>query len=406
MKPKHTLFFIAFLLAAFSSRAQDSGASDSLPVVQEAQDSVVIDTLAVIREIQDSLATDTTAEKKSFFYKIFNQTRPVTYLAFPLVYYTPETNLMLGVGGVVTWRLKNDSTTAPTYIIPWVTYSIDHQMNIEIFGSLYHKGNKHQLEYELNYRKQKQPFYGIGNKLEKDHKEIALTKGYRFYTSYQNRIKDVFLIGPVYHMDYTTSIEAEPGKMLDTNNYVGKPGGFVQGAGIRTAFDNRDDVYFPYKGNFFEVTAIGYPTWMGSKYQFGSLKAEYRAFLNIKRKVILASQVMSQMSFGDIPFYMLPRLGGDKLLRGYTAGSARDKFLFNLQGELRVPLGRLILSGFFGSGIVGDEFMDYFKVKEYSYSIGGGARFRPFKDKNIVARLDVGFWRGTYGIYFVFNEAF
>lgn len=364
------------------------------------------DTLSVQPELPDSLSADSVAEKKSIFYKIFNQAKPVTYLAFPLVNYTPETNLMLGVGGIVSWRIKNDSTTAPTYIIPWVTYSIDKQMSVEVFGSLYYKGNKHQLEYELNYKKQRQPFFGIGNKLAKDAKEIALTKGYRIYTSYQNRIKDVFLIGPVYHMDYTTSVEAEPGKILDTNNIVGKQGGFVQGIGLRTAFDNRDDVYFPYKGNFFEVTAIGYPSWLGSRYHFASLKAEYRSFVNIKRKVILASQITSQMSFGDIPFYMLPRLGGDKLLRGYTAGSGRDRYLFNLQGELRIPLNRFILTGFFGSGIVGGEFMDYFKVKEYSYSIGGGARFRPFKDKNIVARLDVGFWQKTYGIYFVFNEAF
>lgn len=363
-------------------------------------------TITVPQEPTDSVAVDTLVEKKSFFSKIFNQTRPVTYLAFPLVNYTPETNLMLGVGGIVSWRIKNDSTTAPTYIIPWVTYSIDHQMSVEIFGSLYHKGNKHQLEYEVNYKKQRQPFFGIGNKLAKDGKEIALTKGYRIYTSYQNRIKDVFLIGPVYHMDYTTSIEADPGKILDTTNIAGKDGGFVQGLGLRTAFDNRDDVYFPYKGNFFEVTAIGYPSWAGSKYHFASLKAEYRSFLNIKRKVILASQITSQMSFGNIPFYMMPRLGGDKLLRGYTAGSGRDRYLFNLQGELRIPLNRFILTGFFGSGIVGGEFMDYFKVKEYTYSIGGGARFRPFKDKNIVARLDVGFWQKTYGIYFVFNEAF
>lgn len=364
------------------------------------------DTTFVQPEMTDSSSVDSLAENKSFFSKIFNQTKPVTYLAFPLVNYTPETNLMLGVGGIVSWRIKNDSTTAPTYIIPWVTYSIDHQMSVEVFGSLYHKGNKHQLEYELNYKKQRQPFFGIGNKLDKDAKEIALTKGYRTYLSYQNRIKKVFLIGPVYHMDYTTSIEAEANKILDTNDIVGKQGGFVQGLGLRTAFDNRDDVYFPYKGNFFEVTAIGYPSWLGSRYNFASLKAEYRSFLNIKRKVILASQITSQMSFGEIPFYMMPRLGGDKLLRGYTAGSARDKFLFNIQGELRIPLNRFILTGFFGSGIVGGEFMDYFKVKEYSYSIGGGARFRPFKDKNIVARLDVGFWQNTYGIYFVFNEAF
>lgn len=352
------------------------------------------------------VAEDSTAKSPSFFHRVLNQTKPVTYLAFPIVYYTPETNLMFGAGGIVSFRTQNNPKTAPTYIVPWFTYSIDKQMSVEIFGSMYHKENKHQLDYELNFKKLKTPYFGIGNKLNKSDKELVENKSLKFSSAYQNRIKDVFLIGPIYNLDYTFDVTPELDGLLDTNNILGKSGGFVQGLGLRMAFDNRDDVYFPYKGNYAGLSAIGYPSFLGSKYQFANVQAEYRSFLNIKRKVILASQIMAQMSFGDVPFYMLPKLGGEKLLRGYNAGISRDKFLFNLQGELRIPLNRIVLSGFFGSGITGDKFMDYFKVKDYTYSIGGGARFRPFKDKNVVARLDVGFWQKTYGVYFVFNEAF
>lgn len=389
MKPS-LIIIVAFLFFGITSVFAENFAIE---------DSIVSDTANI--ESVDSLP-----EKKSFFKKIFNQTKPVTYLAFPIASYTPETNLMLGVGGVVSFRIKQDTNTAPTYIIPWVTYSIDKQLNAEIFGSVFYKSNKHQVDYELNYKIQKQPFYGIGNKLDFDNKELVYTKGLRFYSVYQNRMKDVILLGPIYHLDYTSTIQPEKNKIFDTTNVPGKAGGFVQGLGLRAAFDNRDDVYFPYKGNYFAVSGVGYPSFLGSNYQFATVQAEYRSFLNIKRKVILASQIMSQMSFGEVPFYLMPRLGGDKLLRGYTAGTSRDKFLFNLQGELRVPINRFIISGFFGSGITGDEFMDYFKVKDYSYSIGGGVRFKPFTDKNIVLRVDAGFWQKTFGFYFVFNEAF
>ncbi|MCO5233605.1 MAG: BamA/TamA family outer membrane protein [Chitinophagales bacterium] len=360
-----------------------------------------VDSLVSINEINDSTQTN-----RSFFYRALNQTKPVSYLAFPIVYYTPETNLMFGVGGLVSFRTQNDPKTAPTFIVPWFTYSIDKQMTLEMFGSFFHKENKHQLDYELNYKKLKTPYFGIGNKLNKEDKELVGNQSIRLNTVYQNRIKNVFLIGPVYHLDYTFNLTPRTNGLLDTNAIQGKSGGFVQGLGLKMAFDNRDDVYFPYKGNYFGVSAVGYPDFLGSKYQFANVQAEYKSFLNIKKKVILASQIMAQMSFGEVPFYLMPRLGGEKLLRGYTAGVSRDKFLFNLQGELRIPLNRFILSGFFGSGITGDKFMDYFKVKDYTYSIGGGARFRPFKDKNVVARLDVGFWQKTYGVYFVFNEAF
>lgn len=390
MKPYHIILLISFLFVYSTVIAQDF---------------IEIDTTRS-EVITEEVVVDSIPEKKSFFKKIFNQTKPVTYLAFPLISYTPETNLMLGVGGVVSFVIKKDTNTSDSYIIPWVTFSIDKQMNAEIFGSLYHKGDKHHIDYEMNYKVQKQPYFGIGNKLDFDNKELVYTKGFRLYTIYQNKLKKNFYLGPIYHLDYLNTVKPEENKLFDTTNVAGKEGGFVQGLGFKAAFDNRDDVYFPYKGNYLGVSGIGYPNFLGSKYQFASIQAEYKSFLNIKRKVILATQVLSQMSLGNIPFYLMPKLGGDKLLRGYTAGTSRDKFLFNIQGELRVPISRFIISGFFGSGITGDEFMDYFKVKDYSYSIGGGVRFKPFADKNIVLRVDAGVWQKTFGFYFVFNEAF
>lgn len=402
MRTFSALFFWVFVAIFTHVYAfEDSISNDSNILVEN--DSLTLD---AVEEASVEEQSDSISQKKSFFHRILNQTKPVTYLVFPLVSYTPETNLMLGVGGIASFRVKQDTNTAPSFVIPWFTYSIDKQMVAEVFGSVFYKGTKHQVDYELNYKVQKVPFYGIGNRLDFDNKELVKMNALRFLGAYQNRIKDVFLIGPVYNVDYTFDLEPEKDKIMDTLDIPGEKGGLSHGLGLRMAFDNRDDVFFPYKGNYFSVQGVGYPTWIGSKYQFATVQAEYKSFLNIKRKVILASQILAQMSFGNVPFYMMPRLGGDKIHRGFTAGTHRDKFLFYTQGELRVPLDRFILSGFFGSGIVGKEFMDYFHVKDYTYSIGAGARFRPFKDKNIVARLDVGFWAKTYGIYFVFNEAF
>ncbi|MCO5247525.1 MAG: outer membrane protein assembly factor [Chitinophagales bacterium] len=368
---------------------------------EETQDSLQIDIIAA-QQVQE----DTVPPKRTFIDKVFNQEKSVTGLVFPLAYYTPEYNLMLGLGAVVSWRAKRDTANTPSYTSAWGTYSIDNQVRVEVFGSYYAKSDKHRLTYEVNYQKLKQPFFGIGNKLPKSDKELALTKGFSADADYLYQIHRLFLIGGSYGFDYTTSIRPEPNKMLDTGRYIGANGGFVQGIGINLAFDNRDDLYFAYKGNYLGLEAKIYPKALGSKYQFATLGAEYRSFINIKRKVILASQITAKMSFGDVPFYLLPALGGKELLRGYSVGSSRDYYLFNLQGELRIPVNRFIFTGFFGSGITGPQFMDYFKVKDYAYSIGGGIRFRPFLDKNIVARLDVGFWKGTYGVYFVFNEAF
>lgn len=374
----------------------------------QAENQTEIDSSFQVTAVVDSINTDTVAPKRSIFYRALHQTRPITGLAFPLVYYTPETNLMFGAAGVISWRQNKDSTNSPSIVVPWFTYSVDNQIIAEAFGKFYFKGNQHELSYELSFRKEKMPFYGIGNRLyeDKNNKEVIGMQRYRVNIGYEYRMKDIFLVGGIYDLDYVGKIEPELNKKMDTIDYYGQDGGFNHGIGVNLSFDNRDDVYFPYKGHYFDAKLIGYPNFLGSKYQFATLNAEYRSFINIKRKVVLASQITSKMSFGDVPFYKMPALGGKQILRGFTHGTGRDNYLFNLQGELRVPLNRFVIVGFFGSGIVGDEFMDYFKVKDYTYSIGTGVRFRPFKDKNIAARLDVGFWQKTFGVYFVLNEAF
>lgn len=348
--------------------------------------------------------TDST--KKNIIYRALNQTGKVTFLAAPILSYTPETNLQFGVGGLLTMQIRDDSAKAPSYMAPWFTYSLDKQILAEVFGTFFSAGTKHQIDYETGYFKLRMPFLGIGNDVELKNQENFLHSSFRLWANYQYRFKERFLIGGRYHVDYSRPLSYESGRQLDSLRPLGYDAGLVHGLGLRIAFDSRDDVYFPYKGSYAIGTATFYPKALGSDYQFGLLTGEYRSFINIKKKVILASQVLGQIGIGNTPFYMMPRLGGLTVLRGYPMGAFRDQFLFYMQGELRVPVDRFIFTGFFGSGIVGAQFKDYFKVGDYNFHIGGGTRFRPFPEKNIMARLDFGFWKGTYGVYFVFNEAF
>jgi hypothetical protein len=360
---------------------------------------------------QEHSVSETTEEpadstKRSIIYRALNQKGKVTFLAAPILSYTPETDLQFGVGGLLTMQIKDDSAKAPSYMAPWFTYSLDKQILAEVFGTFFIGGTKHQIDYETGYFKLRMPFMGIGNDIELKNQENFLHGSFRLWANYQYRFKDRFLIGGRYHIDYSRPLSYESGRQLDTLRPLGFDAGLVHGLGLRIAFDSRDDVYFPYKGSYAIGSATFYPKAFGSDYQFALLAGEYRSFINIKNKVILASQMLGQIGIGNTPFYMLPRLGGLNVLRGYPMGAFRDQFLFYMQGELRVPVDRFIFSGFFGSGIVGAQFKDYFKVGEYNFHIGGGTRFRPFPEKNIMARLDFGFWKGTYGVYFVFNEAF
>lgn len=344
-----------------------------------------------------------TPKKKSSY---LNQQGNVKIFGFPLASYTPETSLALGAGAVLTMHHKNDTANTATFIAPFLTYSLKKFLLAEVFGSFFAKGKTHQLDFEGGYYKNNYPFFGIGNNHPTENKELFQHDVLRVQAVYQYRFKKNLLIGPRYYIENTTPQKYAENRQLDTIQPAGYEGGFIQGLGFRAGFDNRDDMYFPYKGNYAVGTVTAFPKFLGSNYQFVTLSADYRSFINIRRKVILASQIQAQIALGDVPFYQLPKMGGKMMLRGWPEGINRDHYLFSLQGELRVPFKRFVFSGFFGSATVGSEFMDYFKVKKYTYSMGGGLRYKIFAEKNIFARLDVGFWKGTYGVYVVFNEAF
>lgn len=354
---------------------------------------------------QDSLADQKTG-LSGVIYRALNQKGKVTFLAVPLLSYTPETNLQMGIGGLLGLYLKEDSTVTPSFMVPWFTISLDKQIISEVFGSFFMGKNLHQIDYEIGYFKQRLPFVGLGNDVLLKDRESYLHASFRSWVNYQYRIKEKFLIGARYQLEYARPLAYDTDGLLETLQPSGYEGGWIHGVGARLGYDTRDDMYFPYKGHYALGSVTTYPSFMGGDYNYTVLAGEYRSFMNIKKKVILASQIMGQIAFGDVPFYYLPRLGGRNVMRGFPEGTFRDRFMFYTQGELRVPVDRFIFTGFFGSGIVSSDFRGYFNLKEYNYSIGGGMRFRPFPDKNIMARLDFGFWRGTYGVYFVFNEAF
>lgn len=338
--------------------------------------------------------------------RYLNQQANVKIFGFPLASYTPETSLALGAGAVMTMHHKKDTTNTAIFIAPFITYSLKKFLLAEVFGSFFAKGRTHQLDFEGGYYKNNYPFFGIGNNHPTENKELFEHNVFRMQAVYQYRFKKNLIVGPRYYIENTSPQKYASNRQLDTLRPPGYDGGFIHGLGFRAGFDNRDDMYFPYKGNYAVGTVTAFPKILGSNYQFVTLSADYRSFINIKRKVILASQVQAQIALGDVPFYHLPKMGGKLLLRGWPEGINREHYLFSLQGELRVPYKRFVFSGFFGSATVGSEFMDYFKVNKYSYSMGGGLRYKIFAQKNIFARLDVGFWKGTYGVYVVFNDAF
>jgi hypothetical protein len=99
-------------------------------------------------------------------------------------------------------------------------------------------------------------------------------------------------------------------------------------------------------------------------------------------------------------------MGGEMMMRGMYLGKYRDKQYLAAQAEYRfLPFGfskRLGGAVFAGVGSISSTL----PTANYKLTGGVGLRYLLFPKKDIFTRLDVGFEKYGYGIYFYIGEAF
>ena len=110
---------------------------------------------------------------------------------------------------------------------------------------------------------------------------------------------------------------------------------------------------------------------------------------------------------GSAPFYDLALIGGDRVMRGYLYGRYRDKAYYAVQAEYRLPniVWRFGLVLFGGFGDVAPK-LSKMEIATVKPTYGFGIRFRFDELQKLDLRADVGFGKGTSGIYFSVNQAF
>ena len=122
--------------------------------------------------------------------------------------------------------------------------------------------------------------------------------------------------------------------------------------------------------------------------------------------MIWNANIHGEFAVGQVPFRMLPELGGARFLRGYYRGRFRDNNSIVIQNEFRMPVYKRIgLAVFSGVGEVAHKLND-FKSNRIHYNYGIGARIKINKKENTNLRIDYGFTRDSRGLYIVYAEAF
>ena len=205
---------------------------------------------------------------------------------------------------------------------------------------------------------------------------------------------------------YYHSFEQSGNEIFLPPEVMGYAGGMVSGLGIVAQFDSRDHTLFPLSGILFKSSLLTFSKAFLSDYNYSNLLVDARHYKSIGKSVI-ASQFLWDYTFGDVPFYMLPQLGGKYRLRG-IGHSQRviDNNLRMLRSELRFPVWWRFGAVVFAE--VGDAHNNLsFNTRDVIFSGGAGIRFRALPNEPLNVRIDAGFTsNGLTGVYVTLREAF
>ncbi|MEN6559693.1 MAG: BamA/TamA family outer membrane protein [Acidobacteriota bacterium] len=328
-------------------------------------------------------------------------------VGIPFLYYTPETKLAFGGGGVLTFRVgRHKEGTRTSSVWAYGTYSLEKQFNILIKPEIYLEGNDFCLAGSLRFERTPQHFYGLGDDTASTAEESYTPLTVQAQFGIRRRILSGLYCGIQFDFENTTIEKVAPGGLLDSGTITGSRGGMLAGLGASLNWDTRDASMFPRRGAYLQLTADSYSAMAGSQFSFSRFKLDLRKYLPLGEDRVLALQGYVLSTGGDVPFYKLALLGGDTLLRGYYRGRFRDKAMAIVQAEYRALISNRI--GFVGFAGMAQVFpgLARFGGGNLKFSVGTGMRYVISKRDGTTVRLDMAWGKESFGLYVTAQEAF
>jgi outer membrane protein assembly factor BamA len=261
--------------------------------------------------------------------------RSLSFNGYPYAYYTPETELAFGGGGILIFYTSDHIDMLPSKVGLSGWYSTNGQYSISINPVLYFSKNRVYLEFPFSFGHYIDKFWGIGDN--------TVDTGNEQYTLNSVSATLTFQVPPVWFsadrtgiiFDYNdTEIEDKQNNIyLIDNEVTGSNGGTIYGFGTDLVWDTRDNIFFPNSGGYQYFKVVIYPE-LGD-YVFYTFEIDVRHYNSFSPDHVIAGNFYFAQALGDVPFYKLPALGGQNRERGYFEGRYRDKNYMTLQLEYR-----------------------------------------------------------------------
>lgn len=358
----------------------------------------------VAQELEDTLVSSSFIEK---FMNLFEwNIGTSTISTYPSMGYDPSSGLSVGMLQVISIPAKDTSKfSRPTSIVNHVTYSTNHWANAKSDVVLY-SSKGYNINTFLQFLNAPDSYYGIGNDTLNTEPTRFKNTEIKLQGSLSKSVGRIFFGGLIGDFSLTST------RALDTTWYglhvPTQKNKLLIAFGPYMAYDTRNDVNYPHKGEHITAHFLYYPQHTENAYKFFSFQVDARKYFQLKPDFIFALQFFTGMSAGDIPFYNLYQLGGKNRLRGISNKFKYiDSHIYYSQLECRKHIwGRFSGVAFVGVGNTASSYSTL-SVVGSKYVYGGGIRFQTNKYDKLNLRIDYG--KGIYGdsgFYITMRESF
>jgi outer membrane protein assembly factor BamA len=320
-----------------------------------------------------------------------DSTRKASFMPVPVFGYSQETGFQFGVGALYSFYADSaDTLNRSSNFSETLSYSTKKTYNLSIYGDAWSKGNLYHTIFETRFRRMPLSFYGIGNRTRRaDEVRLEESEIKLLFEQEREVLKNTYSGVSLGFERYGFK---DLGPMLGPNPAMqGSKGGKVMFFGLSQSYDTRNSNNYPTKGFYGRLTYQYAPDFYGRDGFTGNrVTVNLRDFIGLSNKLVLGSQAIFQTLMSNhLPFYILPQLGSDEMMRGYYTGRYRDQNLLALQAELRYRYtSRLGAVLFLGSGTVwGRRNFGWTRVKP---DIGAGLRYFYDPAKGLSTRIDYG----------------
>lgn len=323
----------------------------------------------------------------------------------PVVFKTPETGWAGGASGA--YYFKTDSVARVSFIQALGFFTQRGQNVQAIDATVYFPREKNIFYFHSSHIFFPDRFWGVGQKSLDEWKETYQFEQIRISPHLKHRFGKHFFAGLLSEFRYVYHTHYKTEGIFDSTALNGKMNYKTLGAGISLGFDNRNSTYWPTRGCLAQVLYSGFYKGLGSDYEFSKIIVDARFFRKTFFNQVLALQLYSYATFGQTPYRDLAALGGENNLRGMYTGRFRDKSLYSVIAEYRIPFQRKFAAVMFGG--LGDVFDSPEKIntETIKYNFGAGFRAELLPGERLNLRIDYGYInRNNHGLYLTIGECF